>query len=199
MMTWFRNLLSRSGKKHQKYTEMWKNFPSGKKSIIFIDIDGPLISGGAAFLPSNRRLVRTFDPVAVALLNNLFERDGNLYAVIHSSWLCDISYMPSLVGTRLLDHFEAQGCKFRWHKDWAAIEDNWVTSRWKRISQWVQRHFDEVERIFIIEDHSSPHSGWKDWHIEIDFYKGFNFYSHQTIVNSKGHYFSHEDLDKLKS
>jgi hypothetical protein len=54
--------------------------------IIFLDIDGPLISGRAKFLPGNRSALRCksdpmhqghykfFDPCAVAMFNYIIEK-----------------------------------------------------------------------------------------------------------------------------
>lgn len=44
--------------------------------VIFLDIDGPMISGRAAYLPDQTYIHSVFDPCATAMLLRVIEHSG---------------------------------------------------------------------------------------------------------------------------
>jgi HAD domain in Swiss Army Knife RNA repair proteins len=146
--------------------------------ILFLDIDGPMIPGRAYTMPGQTKpLVKTFDPVAVGLLNALCQNKG-WRIVLHTSWIRIFG------GQETYDHCISQGLKAEYfHKDaWCDETLNW---RYTRVAKWLKEH-PEVTRYNILDDEpyaadidvyaavqENPHPEDMEKHlILVDFYDG---------------------------
>lgn len=116
--------------------------------VIFCDIDGPLISGRAVFLPGNRgKLVSWFDPVATALLLDVIE-ETQCKLVISSTWrhkgkdVCFELLTKNGVSTEFL------------HEDWRTPVHFSECDRSLEIKEWLTKH--KPEKYAILDD------GWVD-------------------------------------
>lgn len=112
--------------------------------ILFLDIDGPMIPGRAYVMAGQTGpIVKTFDPVAVGLLNMICQNKG-WRIVIHSSWI------KVFGGQETYDHCIAQGLKPQYfHKDaWCDETIHW---RYTRVAKWLVEHPD-VTRYHMIDD-----------------------------------------------
>ncbi len=146
--------------------------------ILFLDIDGPMIPGRAYSMPGQTKpLVKTFDPVAVGLLNALCQ-DKGWRIVLHTSWI------RVWGGQETYDHCVQQGLKPQYfHKDaWCDEEIHW---RYTRVAKWLVEH-PEIDRYKILDDEPYsedidiyekalryPHpADMKDHLVLVDFYDG---------------------------
>lgn len=116
--------------------------------VIFLDIDGPMISERACLLPKTRKN-RLFDPVAVAMVNTMIAVSG-AKLVLSSSW--GNKYSKSAM-TKLLKRngFIAVD----WHKDWIT-EKKFTSERFHEISWWIADHEDELTHWLTIDDANIP-------------------------------------------
>jgi hypothetical protein len=135
--------------------------------ILFLDIDGVLLSGRAWLLPPNRRLQAklttmadqgaaeliaaeaAFDPVAVELVNRVAEATGS-QIVISSNW----RYRPGPRKTRckLLE----QGIRTElMHRDWFCTTNGQVPkNKAIDIGRWLRAHAD-VDDYLAIDDEAN--------------------------------------------
>jgi len=111
--------------------------------VIFLDIDGVLLSGRAVVLPANvaiatvrgrdRVLKSTFDASAVALVNRLAERTG-AKIVVHSDWRKSIGLEETR--TKLVEQgLDAQ----HFHEDWHTRVHR-LGEKPDEIHDWLQSH-----------------------------------------------------------
>jgi hypothetical protein len=112
--------------------------------VIFLDLDGPMIPGRAYQMASQTRpIVKTFDPCAVGMLNELCKfRDYKI--VLHSSWI------KIFGGEDTYKHCIEQGIKAEFfHKDaWCDERIGW---RYTRVAKWLREH-PGVEEYFVVDD-----------------------------------------------
>ncbi|RKK04927.1 hypothetical protein EBE87_07235 [Pseudoroseomonas wenyumeiae] len=133
--------------------------------ILFLDIDGVLLSGRAWLLPANRRLQAklttmagqggteliaaeaVFDPVAVELVNRVAEATGT-QIVVSSNW----RYRPGPRKTRckLLE----QGIRAElMHRDWFCVTaSQFLKDKATDISRWLQAHPDVSDYLAIDDE-----------------------------------------------
>ena len=55
---------------------------STKKRVLFLDIDGPMIPYRAKYLPTQTAVMTKFDPIAVAMINDLCKEFEDLKIVL---------------------------------------------------------------------------------------------------------------------
>lgn len=130
--------------------------------ILFLDIDGPMIPGRCYTMPGQTKpIVKTFDPVAVGILNNLCQRKG-WRIVLHTSWIRVFGSQETY------DHCIAQGLKPQYfHKD--AWCDEKIAWRYTRIAKWLIEH-PEITKYKILDD--------KPYSVDIDLYEAVLKYPH---------------------
>jgi hypothetical protein len=122
--------------------------------IIFLDLDGPMIPG-RSYLNGpgdNRDLVlagmyNKFDPLAVAMINDVCEHKG-WRLVLHTSWVRHIG------GKLTQNHCIEEGIKPEYFHEnaWCDENENW---RYTRVARWLEGH-PEVTDYVIIDD--SPYN-----------------------------------------
>lgn len=100
--------------------------------VLFLDIDGPMIPRRAFYLPNQTLIVRKFDPVATALLNEVLAKTG-AKLVISSTWgKQGIETVKTLL--------EENGIS------WESVHQDWVTprkyplARPEEIRLWLANH-----------------------------------------------------------
>lgn len=116
--------------------------------VLFLDIDGVLLPGRAYTLPNQTKpIVKTFDPCAVAMLNEAC-RVSDRKIVIHSSWIRQ--FWGGDLGGDVHGHCIAQGVDGNlFHEDlYCNREMHW---RYDRVREWLARH-KEVTDFVIVDD-----------------------------------------------
>lgn len=113
--------------------------------VLFLDIDGPLISARAGLLPNQTAPYwHVFDQCAVALINDICKFDDRKI-VVHSSWVKH----TALYAFDLMEHLIGQGLKTEYfHGDPLCKPISW---RYDRVAEWLGRH-SEVEDYVIVDD-----------------------------------------------
>lgn len=118
------------------------------RPVIFVDIDGPLLSTRSSMLPENRRsAVPTrrdrFDPCAVAILETVAQ-ESDAHYVISSSW--------AVMGRdRLIPILDENGLDMgRLHHDWETPKVTFG-HRDREIRGWLDKHPD-VTRWTAVDD-----------------------------------------------
>lgn len=133
--------------------------------VIFLDIDGPMISGRAAYLPDQTYIHSVFDPCATAMLLRLIENSGARIVI------------SSTHGKKGYDHikqlFESNGVNPNLlHPDWVTPKK--LTSwRIHEISWWLQDH-PEVTSYVAIDD-EQLNVKYVANSVQCDTYEGFSF------------------------
>lgn len=118
---------------------------------IFLDIDGPMVSVRAYFLnPHGSTMVaKTFDPIAVAMLNDLCEITS-AKLVLCSTWRNIYTF------EWIVEHFQKQGVTGEFHSDWRTPHHLTLqNSRAAEITEWLDAH-PEVEQYVVIDDEWMP-------------------------------------------
>jgi hypothetical protein len=133
--------------------------------VVFLDIDGVLLSTSTWDLPANVRLLResderamstaeysdlaSFDPVAVMLVNRLCQRTG-ARIVISTSW----RYSSGVPETRT--KLEAEGIEpSLFHDDYACPVGR-PLDKTRDILDWLQANQDERPRGLALDDEALP-------------------------------------------
>lgn len=112
--------------------------------VIFLDIDGPMIPGRAYKMPGQTRpIVKTFDPVAVGILNHFCETFG-YKIVLHSSWI------RLFGGKETHDHCIEQGLLAENFAD-PAVCDTELHWRYTRVAKYLLEH-SEITHYVILDD-----------------------------------------------
>lgn len=115
--------------------------------IIFLDIDGPLISVRAYFLPNQTKPASMFDPCAAAMLLRLLD-DSGAKIVISSIW-----------GQHGRERCEELLSKNGINPSY--LHDDWITprkmssTRFHEIGWWIMNH-PEVTHYVAIDDEDLP-------------------------------------------
>ncbi len=118
---------------------------STKKRVLFLDIDGPMIPYRAKYLPTQTAVMTKFDPIAVAMINNLCKEFEDLKIVLHSSWV----YING--GKETLDHCVEQGIlRENFYESDPYVNEN-ITWRYNRIAEWLERH-PEITGYVVVDD-----------------------------------------------
>ena len=123
--------------------------------VLFLDIDGPMIPHRAYLLPDNHtRLVRLFDPVAVAMVLHLVVK-APAKLVISSAWAMHEGSLD-----RLIEDFAINGIRFsRYvHADWRTPRGGTLETRSDEILAWLAKH-PEVTHWTALDDEETPAPG----------------------------------------
>lgn len=113
--------------------------------VIFLDIDGPMISDRAMFLPGNRhKLAEWFDPLATLLLLDVIEKTGAAL-VISSTW----ATMGRDAVIELLNQNKVNPDFL--HQDWMTPR-KFSSNRETEIEWWLKKH-PEITHYAILDDY----------------------------------------------
>lgn len=132
--------------------------------VLFLDIDGVILSGNELYRTRNNRWL---PPAQIALLNDVCERTGAL-VIVSSTWRMD---------ERCRDLLTAAGFTGGFHEDWRTKRWHQVGSlyaadrRGGEIADWLDRH-QEVERYAIVDDDSDMRSDQLPWFVQTPFLDG---------------------------
>jgi len=126
--------------------------------VLFLDFDGPMIPRRAFYLPGQTYRPSKFDPVAVALLNDVLKKTG-AKLVISSTWgrLGTETVKPTL---------EENGIS------WELVHEDWVTprtftsTRVQEIETWLSYH-REITHWASLDDENLDLEG-KNVHVTFD-------------------------------
>ena len=116
-----------------------------KNQILFLDIDGPMIPYRASFLPGQTSVMTKFDPIAVAMINELCVKRPHLKIVLHTSWV----YING--GEATLNHCVEQGIlreNFYEPDPYVKEDIHW---RYNRVAEWLARH-PETTGYVVVDD-----------------------------------------------
>lgn len=168
--------------------------------IIFLDIDGPLISSRAEFLPTNRTSLRdksdpmqqghfkTFDPCAVWMMNDIIHK-VNPTIVMSTSWANHYSL------DKLFEFFDYNKLKINHgnvHEDWVTPK-KFSSQRCHEIQFWLDEHPEITEWVAIDDSIMPEHFGQKeDRIIQVDSYDGFNFRNYLQTLKMLGFEYDNE-------
>lgn len=140
--------------------------------IIFLDIDGPMIPARASINSSGKFNWRSFDPVAVNLLNTVIN-DFAPKLVISSTW----RHMGEDFCRLALTLNGISGCNL--HKDWAT-KVLWGDRRGDEIKDWLDEH-DGVTHWAAIDD---AHLNLPEEHfVKVSFEDGLLYKDYYKIRN----------------
>lgn len=114
-----------------------------KNSVIFLDIDGPMIPGKARYLPNQTRLMSMFDPCASGMLNKLLV-ESEAKIVISSTW----QSLGLEACAELLEKNGIDGSQI--HSDWKTIR-KMSSQRTQEILWWLDDH-PEVTNYVALDD-----------------------------------------------
>lgn len=118
---------------------------STKKRVLFLDIDGPMIPYRAKYLPTQTAVMTKFDPIAVAMINNLCEEFKDLKIVLHTSWV----YING--GEETLNHCVQQGINLEYFYEPEPYVKDDIHWRYNRIAEWLKRH-PEITGYVVVDD-----------------------------------------------
>lgn len=149
--------------------------------IIFLDFDGPMIPGRAHFLPLIHGH-RSFDPVAVTLVNRLAEK-AKAKIVIHSNWRKGY-YKGDLP---LRDWIISNGLKEEhFHKDFFCPM-RMSSERYQDIGMWLDDHPDTKD--FVILEDLPLFMGYERFipnFVKIDYMEGLTWERYETALTIFG-------------
>lgn len=123
---------------------------------LFLDLDGVLLPGRAYMLPNQTKpIVTTFDPCAVAMLNEACRKQKRKI-VLHTSWIRTGFWQIGRDGPGdVHDHCITQGVNpDHFHEDAYCCRD--IHWRYQRIDEWLARH-PEVTDYVILDDVPPAH------------------------------------------
>jgi len=161
--------------------------------ILFLDIDGVLISTRAAYLPNQTSIWSIFDPVAVALLNHVSEKISDLEIVVHSSWsktefwrrISKRREEEYTLEQNLTDYIRNQGVTCKFHTDWTTPK-KFSSNRWAEINWWMEDHPEiNTKDVLILDDESAPNE-YPYTLIQTDYYDGLLFRDFIKILEHFG-------------
>ena len=159
--------------------------------IIFIDIDGPLCSSRASFLPENKTSLRNkedpmqqghhkyFDPCAVWMMNDIILKVKPMF-VLSTSWAKYYSI------DEMINFFELN----KLHINKNNIHEDWVTpkrmssQRVHEIDWWLDDH-PEITEYVIIDDSVSREDFCNvkvDRVVNVDSYDGLNYSNYLEVL-----------------
>jgi hypothetical protein len=119
-----------------------------KHSIIFVDIDGPLLPQKMHLFHQNRKSGEAnppmFDPMAVRIFN-LWAKYSNAKIVFSTNWA--ISYSEDELKHIML----VNGLGFDYHDD-CITPKRMRSERNHEISEWLNEHKDEVANFIVVDD-----------------------------------------------
>lgn len=159
--------------------------------IIFLDIDGPLCSSRASFLPENKTSLRNkedpmqqghpkyFDPCAVWMMNDIIVKISPTF-VMSTSWAkyYSIDEMIKFFQINKLDIG-----KHNIHKDWVTPK-KFSSQRPHEITWWLNDH-PEITEYAIIDDSVRREDFCKikaDRVVDVDSYDGLNYVNYLEIL-----------------
>lgn len=160
--------------------------------VLFLDIDGVLLPGRAYLLPNQTKpMVTTFDPCAVAMLNEACRKQKRKI-VLHTSWIRTGFWKIGEDGPGdVHDHCVEQGVNpDLFHEDLYCDRDLWY--RYDRVSEWLSRH-PEVDDFLIVDDEPENNGRglekvekFKDHLILTDFDEGITMPIFRRILDGTG-------------
>lgn len=137
--------------------------------ILFFDVDGPMVSGRALFLPDNivPRYGWQFDPCAVGMLNFLGWAVPDLQVVI-ASHRCGMTYPVQVNNPTFTDTkaswervFKDNGLNLKIHHDWCTVRgDDCVDERRPKIAEigeWLDRN-PSVKDFVTFDDEAAGYT-----------------------------------------
>lgn len=139
--------LLRNKKKHKR-----------KKFIMFLDIDGVLVTLRSHFAVKQRGIMRFFDPVGIMLLNRLHE-EHDVEFVVSSTW-------SSVHDIHVTDMLKCAGFRGEFHKDWTTPK-KLSSSRGLEINLWLEDH-PKIKNYIILDDGSDFTEEQKKYHVQTD-------------------------------
>lgn len=120
------------------------------KSVLFLDVDGPLIPMRAYHLTKRGSgPLSVWDPCAVGIVTKVLEDTQSRIVVTSTKRLHGMR--------RFKEEMEQNGMPWLLHQDWCTITDNNV-SRPDQIKEWLGRH-PEVTAYAVLDDHDMPEFG----------------------------------------
>lgn len=141
------------------------------KSVLFFDVDGPMIPSRARFLhQKGSGSLNTWDPVAVAIVADVLEKTSSRIVV---------SSQGRILGLRRFKEQMEQN-KMPWllHEDWAISTDSKLT-RAQQIREWLAEH-PEVTAFAVLDDEDMPEFGSRM--IKVTYNDGV-LYEHHASLN----------------
>jgi hypothetical protein len=141
------------------------------KSVLFLDVDGPLIPGRARRLHQRGSgSLNTWDPCAVAVIAALLQETNSRIVV---------SSQGRILGMRRFkEQMEQNGMPWLLHEDWAISTDKKMV-RSEQIREWLSRH-PEVTAYAVLDDENMPEFGSRM--IKVTYNDGF-LYEHEALLN----------------
>lgn len=132
-----------------------------QSNILFLDFDGPLYSSRALLLAENQGHVAQkqcnklnlyvhanywkMDPIAVDMLNNLYNNTTSYHLVISSSWS-----HPHLHDKDTIENLlSVNGIQAPLHQDWRTEKNSKL--RVEQISNWLKSH-PHINNYLILDD-----------------------------------------------
>lgn len=141
------------------------------KSVLFLDVDGPLIPSRVRCLhKAGSGSLNTWDPVAVAAIIDVLKKTSSRIVV---------SSQGRILGMRRFkEQMEQNGMPWLLHPDWAISTDSKM-SRAEQIREWLSRH-PEVTTFAVLDDEDMPEFGTRM--IKVSYDDGL-LYSHQSSLH----------------
>lgn len=111
--------------------------------VIFLDIDGVLVTPRAMLAAHRNRAMRAFDPVAVGILNRITDNNSDIRLVVSSTWR---------MMEECQDVLRAAGINGAFHDAWKTDTKNGV--RGEQIARWLETNQGTYSDYVIIDDDS---------------------------------------------
>lgn len=159
--------------------------------IIFLDIDGPLCSSRASFLPENKTSLRNkedpmqqghhkyFDPCAVWMVNDIIKKIKPVF-VMSTSWA---KYYTIDEMVNFFDINKLNVGKHNIHEDWVTPK-KFSSHRIHEITWWLDDH-PEITEYAIIDDSVRREDFCQikaDRVIDVDSYDGLNYVNYLEVL-----------------
>lgn len=151
--------------------------------IVFLDLDGVLCTPRAALALGDFGLIRTFDPVAVAFLNRLYEA-VEYEIVVSSTWRRE-AYMPILLQATGIHAPCFRGNAWRTGEAIRAPGEGMV-SRPREIATWITENGPVDEYLILDDDHFSWTEEQESRWIQCDYQDGISLMAMQKAFDLFG-------------
>lgn len=150
--------------------------------IIFLDMDGVMVTPRACLMYGDKGIFSYIDPVAVHAINSLCER-SNAKIVISSSWR---GWMPVRAMKAILSGAGIRQDYFFFDKedlqDAGFFTPKMGHSRGEQIQHWINNHYKELTNYLILDDDSDMLDEQIDHFVQTHYYDGI---SHQNFIDAE--------------